>query len=105
MIGPLSYFLIYDDHSLAYRFIPSNQPNCVCDVSWFVNESAVEGQDYNLSNLTALWDLTTKADQKIIGDNQKGVNSRFYKSGRLSEAEAFQQSFLNWYLKTMAGLC
>jgi len=71
-------------------------------VSWFVNESAIEGQDYNLSNLTALWDVTTKADKIIIGDNQKGINSRFYTSGRLSECEAFQQRFLNWYLKALA---
>jgi len=102
MIGPLSYFLIYDDHILAYRFMPNNQSNCVCNVSWFVNESAIEGQDYNLSNLTALWDVTTKADKIIIGDNQKGINSRFYTSGRLSECEAFQQRFLNWYLKALA---
>jgi len=74
--------------------MPSSQSSCVCDVSWFVNESAIEGQDYTLSKLTALWDVTTKADKKIISDNQKGVDSHFYTSGRLSEGEAFQQSFL-----------
>jgi hypothetical protein len=35
-------------------------------------------------------------------NNQKGVNSRFYQPGRLSEMESFQQSFLNWYLRTLA---
>ncbi|WP_293750189.1 aromatic ring-hydroxylating dioxygenase subunit alpha [uncultured Paraglaciecola sp.] len=101
MIGPLSYFLIYDDHMLGYRFLPVSVDECICDVYWFVNESAVEGKDYQLDQLTWLWDVTTQADKTIIMNNQKGVNSRFYKPGRLSEMESFQQSFLNWYLQSL----
>ena len=102
MIGPLSYFLIYDDHMVSYRFLPVSVHECICDVTWFVNESAVQGEDYQLETLTWLWDVTTKADKTIIMNNQKGVNSRFYQPGRLSEMESFQQSFLNWYLRTLA---
>ena len=101
MIGPLSYFLIYDDHMLGYRFLPISADECICDVFWFVNESAVQGQDYQLEQLTWLWDVTTQADKTIIKNNQKGVNSRFYQPGRLSEMESFQQSFLNWYLQIL----
>lgn len=101
MIGPLSYFLIYDDHMLAYRFLPVSVDECICDVSWFVNESAVQGKDYQLEQLTWLWDVTTQADKTIIKNNQKGVDSRFYQPGRLSEMESFQQSFLNWYMQTL----
>ena len=102
MIGPLSYFLIYDDHMVSYRFLPVSVHECICDVTWFVNESAVQGEDYQLETLTWLWDVTTKADKTIIMNNQKGVNSRFYQPGRLSAMESFQQSFLNWYLRTLA---
>jgi phenylpropionate dioxygenase-like ring-hydroxylating dioxygenase large terminal subunit len=101
MIGPLSYFLIYDDHMLSYRFLPISVDECICDVSWFVNDSAVQGEDYQLEQLTWLWDVTTQADKTIIMNNQKGVDSRFYQPGRLSEMESFQQSFLNWYLQTL----
>ena len=101
MIGPLSYFLIYDDHILNYRFMPISVDECICDVSWFVTQSAVQGEDYQLEQLTWLWDVTTQADKTIIRNNQKGVNSRFYQPGRLSEMESFQQSFLNWYLQTL----
>ena len=101
MIGPLSYFLIYDDHMLGYRFLPISADECICDVFWFVNESAVQGQDYQMEQLTWLWDVTTQADKTIIKNNQKGVNSRFYQPGRLSEMESFQQSFLNWYLQIL----
>ncbi|WP_339723347.1 aromatic ring-hydroxylating dioxygenase subunit alpha [uncultured Paraglaciecola sp.] len=101
MIGPLSYFLIYDDHMLGYRFLPVSVDECICEVSWFVEESAVQGQDYQLEQLTWLWDVTTQADKSIIMNNQKGVDSRFYQPGRLSEMESFQQSFLDWYLQTL----
>jgi hypothetical protein len=40
-------------------------------------------------------------DEKIITNNQKGVDSRYYSPGKLSEMEFFEQSFLNWYLKVM----
>lgn len=103
MIGPLSYFLIYDDHVLSYRFLPVNQGECICDVSWFVTNTAVEGRDYQLDKLTWLWDVTTQADKGIIVNNQLGVNSRFYRSGRLSDMETFQQSFLAWYLKALTN--
>ncbi|WP_299072703.1 aromatic ring-hydroxylating dioxygenase subunit alpha [uncultured Paraglaciecola sp.] len=101
MIGPLSYFLIYDDYMVAYRFLPRSIDECVCDVSWFVNKRAIEGKDYQLEQLTWLWDVTTQADKTIIMNNQKGVDSRFYQPGRLSEMETFQQSFLNWYLQAL----
>ncbi|MFT5277865.1 MAG: phenylpropionate dioxygenase-like ring-hydroxylating dioxygenase large terminal subunit [Glaciecola sp.] len=101
MIGPLSYFLIYDDHMIGYRFLPISADECICVVSWFVNGSAVQDDDYQLDELTWLWNVTTLADKKIIMNNQKGVDSRFYQPGRLSEMETFQQSFLDWYLKAL----
>jgi phenylpropionate dioxygenase-like ring-hydroxylating dioxygenase large terminal subunit len=102
MIGPFSFFLIYDDHVLAYRFLPISKDQSICDVFWFVDENAQSGRDYDLEQLTWLWDVTTQADKTIIQNNQKGVDSRFYKSGRLSEMETFQQSFLDWYLTLLA---
>jgi phenylpropionate dioxygenase-like ring-hydroxylating dioxygenase large terminal subunit len=104
MIGPLSYFLIYDDHMIGYRFLPISVDECVCVVSWFVNESAVQDHDYQLEHLTWLWDVTTQADKKIIVNNQKGISSRFYQPGRLSEMEVFQQRFLDWYLQTLMSI-
>ena len=101
MVGPLSFFLIYDDHMIGYRFLPLSIDKCLGDVFWFVHEEAEEGKDYDLKELTWLWDVTTQADEKIISNAQKGVNSHFYRPGKLSEMEGFQQNFLNWYLKAL----
>ncbi|MFT6408960.1 MAG: Rieske 2Fe-2S family protein [Arenicella sp.] len=103
MIGPVSFFLIYDDHMLGYRFLPLSKDESVCEVFWFVDENAENGRDYDLDNLTWLWDVTTQADKTIIQNNQKGVDSRFYQAGRLSEMETFQQSFLDWYLEMLSN--
>jgi len=101
MLGPVSFFLIYDDHMVGYRFLPLTVDTCVCDVYWFVHESAEEGKDFDLSALTWLWDVTTQADETIITNNQKGVNSHFYRPGKLSEMEDTQQCFLDWYIKVL----
>jgi Rieske 2Fe-2S family protein len=101
MVGPVSFFLIYDDHMIGYRFLPISVDTCVCEIYWFVHESAEEGKDYDLSALTWLWDVTTQADETIITNNQKGVNSHFYRPGKLSEMEDSQQHFLDWYINAL----
>lgn len=103
MIGPLMYFLIYDDHMVGYRFLPKSVDACVCDVFWYVRSDAVEDADYDKDKLTWLWDVTTQADKEIISNNQKGVVSRFYCPGRLSNMEGFLESFLRWYLAALTA--
>ena len=51
--------------------------------------------------LTWLWDITTHADKTIIMNNSKGVHSRFYKPGPLSEMEDLEQSFVDWILREL----
>ena len=66
-----------------------------------VNESAEAGKDYDVKELTWLWDVTTIADQHIIQRNAEGVNSRFYEPGPYSKMEDFTQRFAEWYLDTL----
>lgn len=101
MLGPVTFFLIYDDHMIAYRFLPNTQETSHCDLYWFVRDDAVEGKDYNLDDLTWLWHVTILDDEEIIINNQKGVNSRYYSPGKLSEWEHFPQNFLNFYLNSL----
>ena len=99
--GPFSFLLAYSDHVVAYVFTPVDHDHCQCEIYWLVRGDAVEGKDYNRDELMWLWDVTTYADEKIIVNNQKGVNSHFYSPGKLSKMEDFQQHFLNWYLKAL----
>lgn len=100
-VGPVTFFLAYCDHVVVYHFRPLGVNDTACDVVWLVNETAQEGKDYRLDELTWLWDVTTVADKRIIEDNQKGVNSRFYQPGPYTEMEAYTRDFIDWYLRLM----
>ena len=100
-IGPVTFALAYCDHVVLYRFTPLSVDSTDCDITWLVNENAEEGKDYNVKELTWLWDVTTIADQDIIERNAEGVNSRFYEPGPYSKMEDFTQRFVDWYLETL----
>ena len=51
------------------------------EVIWLVRGDAREGIDYDRSELTWLWQVTSAADKRIVEENQLGVNSRFYEPG------------------------
>ena len=100
-IGPVSYFLAYCDHIVGYIFTPVSQDQCQCDIYWLVNKDAEEGKDYDKDKLMWLWDVTTYADETIIVNNQKGVNSIKYKSGPYTDKEQSTRRFIKWYLSEL----
>jgi len=46
-----------------------------------------------------MWDVTNLADKRIVRNNQRGVNSRFYWPGPFGPMEQQASSFVEWYLK------
>ena len=100
-LGPMMFGLAYCDHVVLYRFTPRGLHETDCEITWLVNETAVEGKDYDRASLTWLWHVTTLADKQIIERNQAGVSSRFYEPGPLSPMEDFTRRFLEWYVVAM----
>ncbi len=100
-VGPVTFALAYCDHVVIYRFTPRSVDSTDCDITWLVNGDAEEGKDYDVEELTWLWDVTTVADQCIIERNQEGVNSRYYEPGPYSEREDFTRRFVDWYLDAL----
>jgi phenylpropionate dioxygenase-like ring-hydroxylating dioxygenase large terminal subunit len=101
-LGPASYGILYPDHAVLYRFLPRDIQKTDMDIVWLVREDAAPGRDYDQDQLTWLWRVTTEADKRIILNNQKGVNSRFYEPGPLSEMETFTAAFIEWYLERIS---
>ncbi len=99
--GPFSHFLAYSDHVVAYVFTPVDGRNCQCELYWLVRGDAIEGKDYELEELMWLWDVTTCADERIIVNNWKGVNSKYYKPGPFSGMEKSEQRFVDWFLREL----
>jgi phenylpropionate dioxygenase-like ring-hydroxylating dioxygenase large terminal subunit len=101
-IGPFSFLLAYSDHVVAYVFKPVDHGHCVCEIFWLVRGDAVEGKDYDVNELMWLWDITTYADEKIIVNNWKGVNSRYYRPGPFSRMERLEYRYIEWILQQLA---
>ena len=101
MFGPFSFLLVYSDHAVAYVFTPVDHVNCRCEIYWMVRGDAEEGKDYDVDELVWLWDITTHADKKIIVDNWKGVQSRYYKPGPFSQREDLERDWLEWILQEL----
>lgn len=97
-IGPVSFGLVYADHAVLYRFTPRAPQKTDMEVVWLVAGKAREGVDYDLDRLTWLWRVTSDADERIIVNNQRGVNSRFYEPGPYSRMERYAAGFVSLYL-------
>jgi len=101
-IGPFTFFLAYSDHVIGYVFSPVDHSNCQCKIYWFVRNDAIEGKDYECNELMWLWDVTTYADEKIIVNNQKGINSHYYKPGPFSTMERMERRYIEWILQELS---
>jgi phenylpropionate dioxygenase-like ring-hydroxylating dioxygenase large terminal subunit len=100
--GGFSFILAYSDHVVCYVFTPVDRNNCRCDIYWLVRGDAVEGKDYDVDELTWLWDITTESDKTIIVNNWRGLQSRYYRPGPFSEMEVAERSWTEWILKELA---
>ena len=60
---------------------------------------AKKGRDYDRARLTWMWNVTNLADKRIVRNNQRGVNSRFYRPGPYGPMEQQASSFVEWYLE------
>ena len=62
----------------------------------------MEGVDYDLADLTAVWMATNDEDRQVVEENQKGILSPAYEPGPYStiQEEGVIQ-FVDWYCGTM----
>ncbi len=99
--GAFSFLLAYSDHVVAYVFTPIDQDKSNCEIYWLVRGDAEEGQDYDVDELTWLWDITTQADKTIIVNNSKGVHSKYYEPGPFSGMERAESIYIDWILQEL----
>lgn len=99
---PSSWYHYLGDHILSFRALPLAHNKTELTTKWLVHKDAVEGEDYQLDHLTAVWEATNEQDMAFVELVQKGVSSPVFKPGKLSEIEESGVTiFLKWYRKTM----
>ncbi len=87
------------DHAVSTRLLPAGPQRTSIRVWWLVDEKAVEGRDYELSQLMPFWQLTSEQDWEICERQQRGVNSSAYAPGPYSTFKEYNvDGFVRWYL-------
>ena len=95
---PNSFCHAVADHVFVFTAEPVGPQETLVTTRWYVHGQAVEGVDYHLENLVALWLTTNRQDIELIENNQRGVNSVGYVPGPYSEeAEGLVSRFTDWY--------
>ncbi len=86
------------DVTFLFSALPTGPEETVVVSKWLVHKDAVEGVDYDIDRLTALWTTTNLQDRDLCETNQRGVNSLGYVPGPYNqETETLVMRFVDWY--------
>ena len=89
----------YDDYVAVVRHTPRGVTATDVEIFWLINPNAKEGRDYQPERVKALWDITEREDRWIVENNQHGIRSGAYMSGRYATTEGGPSRFVQWYMK------
>ena len=95
---PTTWNHILGDHAISFRVLPIGPTRTQVTTKWLVHRDAVEGVDYDVDNLTAVWKATNDQDRRIVEENQRGVSSPAFEPGPYSPIhEGGVIQFVEWY--------
>jgi Rieske 2Fe-2S family protein len=73
------------------------------ETRWFVSDTAVEGVDYDVNELTAVWRTTNRQDISLCESADRGVRSQRFVPGPLHpQLESAVAATLELYRELMA---
>jgi len=101
--APNNWHHFLADHILHFRVLPLSRNRTAVRTTWLVHEDAVEGVDYELERLIAVWTATNDQDRVLAERNQLGVCSRAYEPGPFAPSEFMLRDFGDWYAGKMAS--
>ncbi|MBU2327710.1 MAG: aromatic ring-hydroxylating dioxygenase subunit alpha [Alphaproteobacteria bacterium] len=99
---PSTWNHILVDHAISFRVTPLSAEETAVTTTWLVHKDAVEGVDYDLKELTHVWEMTNDQDRSIVEENAFGIRSPAYEPGPYSvEHEGGVMQFVDWYTTFM----
>lgn len=94
-----SWTHVMSDHAVVSWLIPESPGRTIVRTKWLVHKDAVEGVDYDLSNLTEVWKATNQQDANLVAVNYKGTQDPAYIPGEYSNVvEGYLEQFTRWYI-------
>jgi len=102
---PNSWHHFMSDHIVSFSVLPISAGKTLVRTTWCVHKDAVEGVDYTVDNLTAVWNATNDQDRRLVEESQIGVANGAYEPGPYSPfTEGLVEKFCNWYVGRMREL-
>ena len=102
--APNSWHHFMSDHIVTFSAIPVGPQETLLRTRWLVHKDAVEGVDYDLDNLTRVWEATNHQDAALVELAQKGLQSPAYEPGPYSPfTEGMVNDITGWYLDRLAA--
>ncbi|MEP6695440.1 MAG: aromatic ring-hydroxylating dioxygenase subunit alpha [Pseudonocardiales bacterium] len=99
---PNSWTHVNADYAVTTRLTPDAADCTDVDVVFLVREDAVEGLDYDVADLTAVWRVTSEQDWSLCEQSEAGIRSTGYVPGPLSPVtEGSVAAFHEWYLRAL----
>lgn len=96
---PNSWHHFCCDHVVTFSLVPLGPDKTMLRTSWLVHEDAVEGVDYDVENLTAVWRATNAQDGRLAENNHAGIRSDGYRPGPYSNEEKLVDAFKSFYVE------
>ena len=101
---PNSWHHFMSDHVVTFAAIPIGPESTLLRTKWLVHKDAVEGVDYDVRNLTAVWEATNRQDAHLVELAQTGARSPAYEGGPYSpHTEGLVEKFSSWYIGRLAA--
>jgi Rieske 2Fe-2S family protein len=102
--GINSWNHVMNDHAVIFTAMPISADKTLVRTKWLVHKDAVEGEDYDLETLTAVWNATNKEDAHLVAIAHQGVSSQGYRPGPYSRyTERALDEFASWYVERMTA--
>ncbi len=93
-----SWTHVMSDHAVISFLIPLAPGKTLVRSKWLVHKDAVEGRDYDLKALTAVWIATNQQDATLVGITHSGTQDPAYVPGPFSPVvETYVDQFTRWY--------
>jgi len=86
------------DYMWTMRLTAVSPSRTTIDLTWLVDNTAVEGIDYTVERLTDFWRITGEQDWALCENNFRGVESSHYEPGPYAPAELDVAKYVDWYI-------
>jgi Rieske 2Fe-2S family protein len=99
-----SWTHVMSDHAVISYIIPLAPDKTLVRTKWLVNADAVEGVDYDVDKLVAVWNATNLQDADLVAITHSGTQDPAYSPGPFSAfTESYVDQFSRWYAARLAA--